>query len=120
MCNDARYYDPPAIDLGEATINEGVESIELSTDQKQRLIDFLDKYKNNSLFLLEFTSLSTPFKLSMTRSFETEEGSINLSTYASNPVNATASEQVIIYIFAITLLKTEEQLNVFFGIKALK
>lgn len=114
---------PPAIDLGEVIIDAGVESIELSTDQKQQLIGFLDKYKNNSLFLLQVNmpSVSVHYKLLMAHSSEIEDSGFNFSMYASNPVNITMSdEQVSICIFVITLAKTEEQRDVFFGIKTLK
>ena len=113
---------PPAIDLGEVIINAGVESIELSTDQKQQLIGFLDKYKNNSLFLLQVKRSSVHYKLLMAHSSGFEDSGFNFSMYASNPVNITLSgeEQVSVFIFVITLAKKEEQRDVFFGIKTLK
>lgn len=110
---------PPTIDLGKVTINEGEESIKLSTDQQQQLIDFLDKYKDSDRFLLEFKSLDGHYKLSMTRGSKKIEGPVNLSLYASNPVNQTLSEQVTIDIFVVTFLKTEEMQNVIFGVKTL-
>ena len=110
-----------AIDLGEVIIDAGVESIELSIDQKQQLIGFLDKYKNNSLFLLQFKKPSVHYKLLMAHSSEFEDAGFNFSMYASNPVNVTLSEeQVSVYIFVITFVKKEEQRDVFFGIKTLK
>ena len=109
--------DTPTIDLGEAGIIEGVENIELNTYQKQQLIDFLDKHKNNSIFLLEFKSQEAQLKLLTTCTSKIEGDAFSIYVYTSFPSgNADGSVNICV----ITVSKVEGATDVAFGVKQLK
>ena len=112
--------DTPSIDLGKVTINEGDENIELSTDQKQQLIDFINKHENNDILEVKITASGVPFKMLMKRNTHYKNASTISNIYAANPVSNTFGDLVTIYIFVITFLKAESITNVIFGVKQLK
>lgn len=109
--------DIPAIDLGYLVPKEGIN--ELNADQKERLIAFLDKHKNSGRFYLELANGDIHFKILMTRTELTAESG-EIYAYASSPISETLSDEVIITIYVITLLKMEETVYVLFGLKTLK
>ena len=114
----------PAIDLGEVTINESIDRIDLSEGQKQQFMDFLDKYEDSSRFwlLCELAGAGVHIKLLMSLGLKNEATpGFSASLYASNSINAVLNEPILIQIYVVSYIKDEEYgKRVFFGVKNLK